>query len=44
MRVEIRGLMLNHPAQGIVRFIVGSGLEDSLGNRNAQAFELPLVK
>jgi hypothetical protein len=44
LRVEIRGLMVNHPAQGIVRFVVGGGLEDSLGNRNAQALELPLVK
>ncbi|MDR1210608.1 MAG: Ig-like domain-containing protein, partial [Spirochaetaceae bacterium] len=43
-RVEIRGLMVNHPAQGVIRFIVGSGLEDSLGNRTAEAFELPLVK
>ncbi|MDR1177304.1 MAG: Ig-like domain-containing protein [Spirochaetaceae bacterium] len=43
-RVEIRGLMVNHPAQGVIRFIVGSGLEDSLENRTAEAFELPLVK
>ncbi|MDR0388706.1 MAG: Ig-like domain-containing protein [Spirochaetaceae bacterium] len=43
-RVEIRSLMTNHPAQGIIRFIVEGGLEDSLGNKNTQAFELPLVK
>jgi hypothetical protein len=43
-RVELKGVLINYPASGLVRFIVEKGLEDSRGNQSAGAFELPLVK
>jgi hypothetical protein len=44
VRIEVRGLLVNHPASGLVRFIVEKGLGDGLGNQSVQSFELPLVK
>jgi hypothetical protein len=43
-RVEIRGLLTNTVNSGIVSFIVGEGLEDSLGNRSGELFRISLLK
>ncbi|MDR2110351.1 MAG: Ig-like domain-containing protein [Spirochaetaceae bacterium] len=43
-RVEIRGILINRTKSGMVTFYIGSGLEDTLGNRNPAVFRLPLLK
>jgi hypothetical protein len=43
-RVEIRGLLTNTVNSGVVSFIVGSGLEDSLGNKSGELFRISLLK
>jgi hypothetical protein len=43
-RLEIQGLLLNGISSGMVTFYVGAGLLDTLGNRNAGIFRLPLYK
>jgi len=43
-RVEIRGVLTNHPYAGMVTVEVGAGLRDSLGNKSAEAFRFLLLK
>jgi hypothetical protein len=43
-RVEIRGIIVNRISSGIVSFIIGAGLRDSLGNTNENIFRIPLLK
>ncbi|MDR1618829.1 MAG: Ig-like domain-containing protein [Treponema sp.] len=43
-RVEIRGLLTNTVDSGVVSFIVGAGLEDSLGNKSGELFRISLLK
>jgi hypothetical protein len=43
-RVEIRGMIVNYINSGIVSFIIGTGLRDSLGNTNENTFRIPLLK
>ncbi|MDR1419989.1 MAG: Ig-like domain-containing protein [Treponema sp.] len=43
-RVEIRGVLVNSTGGGVVSFITGAGLRDSLGNRSEKAFRISLLK
>jgi hypothetical protein len=43
-RVEIRGVLTNHPYTGMVTFEVGTGLKDSLGNKSADTSRILLIK
>jgi hypothetical protein len=43
-RIKVKGLLTNTISSGVVVFQIGSGLQDSLGNRNELAFKLPLLK
>jgi len=43
-RVEIRGVLTNHPYAGMVTVEVGAGLKDSLGNKSAEAMRILLLK
>jgi len=43
-RVEIRGVLTNHPYTGMVTIEVGAGLRDSLGNKSAEALRFLLLK
>ncbi|MDR2371251.1 MAG: Ig-like domain-containing protein, partial [Treponema sp.] len=43
-RIEIRGMIVNRINSGIVSFIIGAGLRDSLGNTNENDFRIPLLK
>jgi hypothetical protein len=43
-RVEIRGFLTNTVNSGMVNFIVGSGLSDSLGNKSGDLFRISLSK
>jgi hypothetical protein len=43
-RVEVRGLLVNTVNSGIVSFIIGAGLEDSLGNKSGELFRISLLK
>jgi hypothetical protein len=43
-RLEVRGVMTNRPAMGVVTVEIGAGLTDTLGNRNDRAFRLLLLK
>jgi hypothetical protein len=41
-RVEIRGVLTNHPYMGTVTFEVGAGLKDNEGNKSAEASRILL--
>ena len=43
-RVEIAGNIVNSINFGIINFIIGAGLKDSLGNKNEKTFSVPVVK
>jgi hypothetical protein len=43
-RIEITGTLTNSTKFGIVNFIVGSGLKDSLGNKNEKLFRISIIK
>ena len=43
-RIEITGNLVNTTNYGIINFLISSGLQDSLGNRNEKAFNIPLMK
>ena len=43
-RVEIRGVMTNHPYTGMVTIEIGAGLKDSLNNKNPEAQRFLLLK
>jgi hypothetical protein len=43
-RVEIRGVMTNHPYTGMVTIEIGAGLTDNLGNKSAEAQRFLLLK
>ena len=43
-RVEIRGVMTNHPYTGMVTIEIGAGLQDSYGNKSAAAQRFLLLK
>jgi len=43
-RIEIRGVLTNHPYMGMVTFEVGSGFKDSLGNLSAETSRILLIK
>jgi len=43
-RVEIRGVMTNHPYTGMVTIETGAGLKDSFGNKTAEAQRFLLSK
>ncbi|WP_461247115.1 Ig-like domain-containing domain [Treponema sp. R6D11] len=43
-RVEIMGNLTNSVFFGIVNFIIGSGLKDSLGNKNDKLFRISTIK
>jgi len=43
-RVEITGNLTNSIYFGIVNFIIGSGLKDSLGNKNEKTFRISTIK
>lgn len=43
-RVEIRGMIINHPYMGMVTIETGAGLADTLGNRSSAAFRFLLLK
>ncbi|MCL1928586.1 MAG: Ig-like domain-containing protein [Treponema sp.] len=43
-RVEIRGVMTNHPYTGMVTIEIGSGLKDSFGNKSTEAQRFLLLK
>jgi hypothetical protein len=43
-RVEIEGFLTNTVNSGVVSFIVGEGLSDSLGNRSEELFRISLSK
>jgi hypothetical protein len=43
-RVEIGGFLTNTVNTGVVNFIVGEGLGDSLGNRSEELFQVSLSK
>jgi hypothetical protein len=44
VRVELRGMITNKPFAGMVTIEVGAGLEDTLGNVNAEAARILLLK
>jgi hypothetical protein len=43
-RIEITGILSNSINFGIVNFIVGPGLKDSLGNKNEKLFRISTIK
>jgi len=43
-RVEITGNLTNLTSFGIVNFLIGSGLKDSLGNKNEKTFRISTIK
>ena len=43
-RVEIRGLLTNHPYTGMVTIETGAGLKDSIGNKSAETQRFLLLK
>jgi hypothetical protein len=43
-RVEIRGVLTNHPYTGMVTIETGAGLKDSLGNKTPEAQRFLLLK
>jgi hypothetical protein len=43
-RVEIKGILTNHPYMGMITIEITAGLKDSLGNKSAEAFRLLLLK
>jgi len=43
-RIEITGTLKNSINFGIINFIVGSGLKDSLGNKNEKLFRISTIK
>jgi hypothetical protein len=43
-RVEITGILTNSVYFGIVNFQIGSGLKDSLGNKNEKLFRISTIK
>ena len=43
-RVEIRGVMTNHPYTGMVTIELGAGLQDSHGNKSTEAQRFLLLK
>jgi len=43
-RIEITGTLKNSINFGIVNFIIGSGLKDSLGNKNEKLFRISTIK
>ncbi|MDR1286990.1 MAG: Ig-like domain-containing protein [Treponema sp.] len=43
-RVEIRGVLVNSTGGGVVSFITGAGLRDSLGNLSEKVFRISLLK
>jgi hypothetical protein len=43
-RIEITGTLTNSIKYGIVNFIIGSGLKDSLGNKNEKLFRISTIK
>jgi hypothetical protein len=43
-RVEILGVMTNHPYTGMVTVEIGAGLKDSLGNAGVEARHILLLK
>jgi hypothetical protein len=43
-RIEITGNLINSVHFGIVNFQIGSGLKDSLGNKNEKSFRISVVK
>jgi hypothetical protein len=43
-RVEIRGVMTNHPYTGMVTIEIGAGLKDSLNNKSSEAQRFLLLK
>lgn len=43
-RAEIRGMITNRPYAGMITIEMGAGLEDSFGNKSAEAFRILLLK
>jgi hypothetical protein len=43
-RVEITGIITNTTKYGIINFIIGAGLKDSLGNKNDKTLKISIVK
>ena len=43
-RMEIRGVMTNHPYTGMVTIEIGAGLTDNFGNKSAEAQRFLLLK
>jgi hypothetical protein len=43
-RVEVRGIFVNTVSSGVVSFLIGSGLQDTLGNRSGKTWKIPLLK
>jgi hypothetical protein len=43
-RVEVRGTLINRINAGMVSFIVGAGLADTLGNRSDKTFKVAVLK
>ncbi len=43
-RLEITGIIENSTNNGIINFIIGSGLKDSLGNKNEKSFVISVIK
>lgn len=43
-RLEIRGVLTNHPYTGLVTIETGAGLEDSFGNKSTETFRILLIK
>jgi len=43
-RIEITGILVNSIFSGIINFQIGSGLKDSLGNRNEKSQRISLIK
>lgn len=43
-RVEVRGIFVNTVSSGVVTFLVGSGLRDTLGNESGRIWKIPLLK
>jgi hypothetical protein len=43
-RVEVRGIFVNTVSSGVVSFLIGSGLRDTLGNQSDRIWKIPLLK
>jgi len=43
-RIEVAGNLINSTNYGIINFQISSGLKDSLGNKNEESFNIPLIK